>query len=167
MLRLIKADNGMNILGQGLWIILFTLPAAALAVAAHLYAPDLVRIPLPPRVLVPLGAVLALPGLVLWLTAVVQLLVGFPQGKLVTTGAYGVCRNPIYSSFAFSVLPGLSLVTATWVYFIVAAVLYLGVAIFIRREERDLVRVFGDEYRDYTARVHRIVPFVKPRRSAV
>jgi protein-S-isoprenylcysteine O-methyltransferase Ste14 len=32
----------------------------------------------------------------------------------------------------------------------------------IRKEERDLLRVFGDEYRDYTARVHRIVPFVKP-----
>jgi protein-S-isoprenylcysteine O-methyltransferase Ste14 len=27
---------------------------------------------------------------------------------------------------------------------------------------RDLLRVFGDEYRDYTARVHRIIPFVKP-----
>jgi protein-S-isoprenylcysteine O-methyltransferase Ste14 len=106
--------------------------------------------------------VLVLPGLALWLTAVVQLLIGFPRGRLVTEGAYGVCRNPIYSSFALSLLPGLSLVTGTWVYLVVAAVLCLGVRIFIRKEEQDLLRVFGDEYRRYTERVHRIIPFVKP-----
>jgi len=162
MLRPFRAANGMNILGQGGWILLFTVPAVAGAVAAHLCAPDFVRIPLPDKVLLSLGVVIAVPGVALWLAAVVQLLVGFPRGKLVTTGAYGVCRNPIYSSFAFFVLPGMSLATGTWVYLVVAASLCLGVAIFIRREERDLLRVFGEEYRDYTARVHRIVPFMKP-----
>jgi protein-S-isoprenylcysteine O-methyltransferase Ste14 len=162
MLRLFKADNGMNIFGQGIWIILFTIPAAAGAVAAHFYVPNLVALPLPRSILTPLGVALVLPGVVLWLTAVTQLLIGFPQGKLVSTGAYGVCRNPIYSSFGFFILPGLSLASGTWVYLVVAAVLCLGVAIFIRKEERDLLRVFGDEYRHYTARVHRIIPFVKP-----
>jgi protein-S-isoprenylcysteine O-methyltransferase Ste14 len=162
MLRLIKAENGMNIFGQGARIMLFTLPAVAGAIAVHWYAPNLVEIPLSRSILVPLGAALVLCGIVLWLTAVVQLLRGFPRGKLVTAGAYGVCRNPIYSSFAFFVLPGVSLLSGTWVYLVVGAVLCLGVRIFIRKEERDLLRVFGDEYRDYTARVHRLVPFVKP-----
>jgi protein-S-isoprenylcysteine O-methyltransferase Ste14 len=162
MLRLINADNGMNIFGQGLWIMLFTLPVAAGAVAAHLLLPSLVRIPLPGNVLTLPGAALVVLGLVLWGTAVTQLLIGFPRGKLVSAGAYGVCRNPIYSSFGFFVLPGLSLLTGTWVYLAVGAALCLGVWIFIRREERDLLRVFGDEYRRYTARVHRIVPFVRP-----
>jgi protein-S-isoprenylcysteine O-methyltransferase Ste14 len=162
MLRLIKADNGMNIAGQGIRIILFTVPAAVGAVAAHLYAPDLVQIPLPRSILTPIGGVLLLPGLALWLTAVVQLLIGFPRGRLVRSGAYGVCRNPIYSSFGIFVLPGLSFLTGTWVYLVVAAVLCFAVWWFIRREERDLLRVFGDEYRQYTARVHRIVPFLRP-----
>ncbi len=84
------------------------------------------------------------------------------RGKLITAGAYGVCRNPIYSSFGFFILPGLSLLSSTWVYLVVAAVLCLGVRIFIRTEEQDLMRVFGDEYRAYTGRVHRLIPFVKP-----
>jgi protein-S-isoprenylcysteine O-methyltransferase Ste14 len=162
MQRLIKASNGMNIFGQGPWIMLFTLPAAAGAVAAHLLVPDLTRIPLPGSVLSLSGAALLVVGLVMWGTAVAQLLLGFPREKLVASGAYGVCRNPIYSSVAFFVLPGLSLLFGTWVYFVVAATLCLGVWIFIRAEERDLLRVFGDEYRRYTARVHRIVPFVRP-----
>jgi protein-S-isoprenylcysteine O-methyltransferase Ste14 len=166
MPRLIKADNGMNIFGQGIRIMLFTAPAAAGAVWAHLRRPDLVGLPLPGGVLVPLGVALLLLGLGFWLTAIVQLLIGFPRGRLVTSGAYGVCRNPIYSSIALLVLPGLSLASRTWAYLVVAAVLVLGVSIFIPREERDLLRVFGDEYRRYTERVHRIIPFVKPALDA-
>jgi protein-S-isoprenylcysteine O-methyltransferase Ste14 len=162
MLKLIKADNGMNIFGQGIWIMLFTLPAAAGAMVVHFYLPDLVEIPLPRNILTLLGLALVLPGFVLWLTAVVQLLIGFPRGKLVNTGAYGVCRNPIYSSFGLFILPGMSLMSGTWVYLTVAAVLCLDVWIFIRKEEQDLLRVFGDEYRSYTSRVHRLIPFVKP-----
>jgi protein-S-isoprenylcysteine O-methyltransferase Ste14 len=59
-------------------------------------------------------------------------------------------------------LPGLLLMSGTWVCLVVSAVLCLGVVIFIRKEERDLLRVLGDEYQRYTARVHRIIPFVKP-----
>lgn len=165
-MRLIKAENGMNIVGQGMRIVLFTLPAIVAAVAVHRWAPDLARLPLPRNIAVAMGAVLALLGLVMWGAAVVQLLIGFPRGRLVSTGAYGVCRNPIYGSVAFFVLPGLALATGTWVYLLVAAALCLGVVVFIRREEQDLLRVFGDEYRRYSSRVHRIIPFVKPRDTA-
>lgn len=164
--RLVKADNGMNILGQGIWILLVTAVAAAGAGVAHLRVPDVVELPLPRSLLAPLGWVLVAAGLAFWLTALVQLLVAFPQGKLVTTGAYGVCRNPIYSSFALLVLPGASLASGTWVYLAVAAVLFVAVGIFIPKEEQDLLRVFGDEYRRYTVRVHRMIPFLKPGRSA-
>jgi protein-S-isoprenylcysteine O-methyltransferase Ste14 len=61
------------------------------------------------------------------------------------------------------VLPGLSLVLGTWVYVAAGAVLCLGVRILIRKEERDLLRVFGEEYRGYTVRVHRLIPLVRPR----
>ena len=162
-MSLVKADNGMSIVGQGIRIILFTLPAIIAAVAAHRWAPDLVLLPLPKSIATALGAALVLAGLVMWATAVSQLLIGFSRGKLVRTGAYGVCRNPIYGSVAFFVLPGLALATGTWVYLLVAAALCLGVVIFIRKEERDLLRVFGEEYRRYMQRVHRIIPFLKPR----
>jgi protein-S-isoprenylcysteine O-methyltransferase Ste14 len=89
-------------------------------------------------------------------------LTGFPKGKLVTTGAYGVVRNPIYSSVTFFVLPAVSLITLTWVYFVPAVFLYSGVMIFIGVEEKQLILAFGKEYEDYLARVDRMVPFKRP-----
>ncbi len=165
--RLVRADNGMDVFGQGIRIMLFTSVFAAVAIALHLGAPGLVRLPLPRTALVALGVALLVPGAMLWAAGLVQLLVAFSRGKLVTSGAYAVCRNPIYASFGLFVLPGLSFLAGTWVYLAVAAALCLGVRIFIPAEERDLLRVFGDEYRRYTARVHRLLPFVRPARSAV
>jgi len=51
-------------------------------------------------------------------------LTGFSQGKLVTSGAYGVVRNPIYSSATFFILPAISLLALTWVYLVPAVFLY-------------------------------------------
>lgn len=110
----------------------------------------------------PLGYLWLLPGLVLWGSAVAQLLMGFPKGKLVTTGAYGVVRNPIYSSVTFFILPAVALLTLTWVYLIVSVFLYVGVMIFIGTEEQQLTAVFGQQYKDYMARVDRLVPFKRP-----
>ena len=90
---------------------------------------------------------------------------GFSKGKLVTTGAYGIVRNPIYSSVTFFVLPAVALLTLTWVYFVASAFLYAGVMIFIGKEERQLTKAFGEEYENYIARVDRLVPFKKPSRT--
>jgi protein-S-isoprenylcysteine O-methyltransferase Ste14 len=110
----------------------------------------------------PVGYLLLVPGIVLWGTAVVQLLTGFSRGKLVTNGAYGVVRNPIYSSVTFFVVPAVALLTLTWVYILVSAFLYAGVVIFIGKEESQLSTAFGKEYEDYKARVDRLVPFKRP-----
>lgn len=162
MLKIIKAENGMNIGGQGPKIMLFTLPFAILAVLLHWYAAPAAMLPYSFAFAPAIGIILLILGGVQWLTAVTQLLQGFPKGKLVTTGAYGVCRNPIYSSFIVYILPAISLLTWSWVYFAVALIMWAGVAIFIKKEEEDLRRVFGLDYEKYTARVDRIVPFLKP-----
>jgi protein-S-isoprenylcysteine O-methyltransferase Ste14 len=62
----------------------------------------------------------------------------------------------------FFVLPGLALLTLTWVYFVPSVFLYLGVMIFIGKEEQQLTKAFGKQYEDYLARVDRLVPFIKP-----
>ena len=89
---------------------------------------------------------------------VIQLLAGFPKGKLVTTGAYGVVRNPIYSSVTFFILPAVAFLTLTWVYLVVSFFLYAGVIMFIGTEEKQLTNAFGKEYEAYMARVDRLVP---------
>lgn len=162
MLNIFKKHHDMNIVGQGGKIILFTLPALIAAIWAAGAYPRIAALPAGLSFLKPVGYVLLVPGLILWAAAVFQLLTGFPQGKLVTTGAYGVVRNPIYSSVALFILPAVSLLTLTWVYFVPAVFLLAGVLIFIRTEERQLTQAFGKQYEDYLARVDRLIPFKKP-----
>jgi protein-S-isoprenylcysteine O-methyltransferase Ste14 len=160
MLKIFQSQNGMNIIGQGIKILLFALPFAIAAVMIHVRFPDRASLPTALTILKPAGYLFLALGFVLWLISVIQLLKDFPKGKLITTGAYGVCRNPLYSSFIVGILPGIALLTWTWVYFPVSVALYVGVVIFITKEEEKLLQVFGQEYRDYQARVHRIIPFI-------
>ena len=162
MINIFKKQHGMNIVGQGGKIILFMLPSLVGAILIHRYFPQVVALPESLRFIKPVGYVLLIPGLLLWGTAVIQLLAGFPQGRLVTTGAYGVVRNPIYSSVTFFILPAVTLTTLTWVYLIVSVFLYVGVMIFIGTEERQLTHAFGRQYERYMASVDRLVPFKRP-----
>jgi protein-S-isoprenylcysteine O-methyltransferase Ste14 len=160
--NIFKKQKGMTIIGQGGKIILFTLPSLIAAILVHIYFPQIAALPESISFIRPLGNILLVPGLILWGTAVIQLLMGFSKGKLVTTGAYGVVRNPIYSSVTFFVFPAVALMTFTWVYFVPSVFLYTGVMMFIGVEEKQLTEAFGKEYEDYMARVDRLVPFKKP-----
>jgi len=162
MINILKKQNGMNIIGQGGKIILFMLPSLIIAILVHVYFPQITSLPESLSFIQPVGYILLIPGLILWGTAIIQLLTAFSKGKLVTTGAYGVVRNPIYSSVTFFVLPAVALITLTWVYFVPAIFLYSGVMIFIGVEEKQLTIAFGKEYEDYMSRVDRMVPFKKP-----
>jgi protein-S-isoprenylcysteine O-methyltransferase Ste14 len=162
MINILKKQHGMNIVGQGGKIILFMLPSLIAAIWIHVNLPQVATLPERLSFIKPVGYVLLLPGLLLWASAVIQLMSGFSQGKLVTTGAYGVVRNPIYSSVTFFILPAVALLTQTWVYFIVSVFLYVGVMIFIGTEEEQLTQAFGKAYEDYLAQVDRLVPLKKP-----
>ena len=162
MINIFKKQNGMNIVGQGGKIILFTLPSLFAAIFFQIYYAQIVALPESIHFIKPWGYLLLIPGLLLWGTALIQLLTGFSKGKLVTGGAYGVVRNPIYSSATFFILPAVALLTLTWGYFVPSVFLYLGVTIFISVEERQLAKVFGKQYEEYLSRVDRLIPFKKP-----
>ena len=80
-----------------------------------------------------------------------------PTATIVTTGPYALSRNPIYVSF-YVVYVGIALMVNTvWPIAVLPvgiALLYYGV---IARDEIYLARVFGDEFRQYKARVRRWV----------
>jgi protein-S-isoprenylcysteine O-methyltransferase Ste14 len=162
MSNIFKNSKGMNIVGQGGKIILFMLPSLLAALAVHKYFRQIAKLPDAVGFLRSAGYILLAPGLVLWAAAMIQLLSDFPKGKLVKTGAYGVVRNPIYSSVTFFILPGVSLITLTWVYLVASVFLYAGVIIFIRKEEKNLLAAFGGEYEEYLEKVNRMIPFKKP-----
>lgn len=162
MINILKKHHGMDIVGQGGKIILFTLPSLIAAILVHAYLPKIAALPGGISFIRPVGFLLLPPGLILWGTAVIQLMVGFSNGRLVTTGAYGLVRNPIYSSAMFFILPAVALITLTWTYMIPSIFLYVGVMVFIGKEERQLTQAFGREYDDYLARVDRLIPLKKP-----
>ncbi len=162
MLNIFKGHHGMNIIGQGGKIILFMLPSLIAAILVHIYYPQFAALPAGLSFIQPVGYLLLLPGVVLWGAAVIQLVTGFPKGRLVTTGAYGVVRNPIYSSVTFFVLPAVALLTLTWVHLVPAVFLYVGVAVFIGKEEHQLKKAFGKDYEEYLARVDRLIPLKRP-----
>ena len=163
MINILRKQNGMNIVGQGGKIILFTLPSLIAAIWIHTYLPQIAALPESISFIRPLGYFLLVPGVILWGTAVIQLITGFSKGELVTSGAYGIVRNPIYASVTFFVLPAVALLTLTWVYFVPSIFLYAGVMIFIGTEEKQLTLAFGKQYQDYMGNVDRLIPFKKPQ----
>ena len=162
MINILAKQNGMSIVGQGGKIILFMLPSLIAAILVQIYLPGIAALPESISFIRPAGYLFLLAGLILWGTAVIQLTTGFSKCKLVTTGAYGVVRNPIYSSVTFFILPAVTLMTLTLVYIVSSLFLYVGVMIFIGKEEKQLSMAFGKQYEDYKARVDRLVPWKKP-----
>ena len=78
-----------------------------------------------------------------------------PTSTIVTSGIFGVSRNPIYLALCIANI-GFGLIFNSWwvlLSFIPAAILVYLIA--IRSEERYLERKFGDEYLEYKARVRR------------
>ena len=111
MISILKNRNGMNIVGQGGKIILFMLPFLVAAILAHMYLPRIAVLAGRISFIRSLGYLLLLFGLILWGAAVIQLIMDFSKGRLVTTGSYGVVRNPIYASATFFIFPSIALIT--------------------------------------------------------
>lgn len=91
-------------------------------------------------------------------------LVGQPYTArdFVTPGPYRLVRHPLYVGWflAFWMTPTMTLAHLV---FAVATSAYILIA--IQFEEHDMVREFGDTYRDYRRRVPMLVPFSRSRRA--
>lgn len=108
-----------------------------------------------------IGVVFCLLGLLLFLYSLISFgksfRVGIDEdhpGPLITTGAFAISRNPIYTAFGF-VLLGEFLIYPNWI-----LLLYLiaGYWLFNRQvllEEQSLRKIYGEEYKQYSKKVRR------------
>ncbi len=77
-------------------------------------------------------------------------------GELVTTGAFSISRNPIYTAFGL-VLTGIFLIIPNW---IILIYVFIGIWLFTRQillEEESLKKIYGEKYTDYCNRVRRFL----------
>jgi protein-S-isoprenylcysteine O-methyltransferase Ste14 len=79
--------------------------------------------------------------------------------RLVTDGLYRRIRHPLYLGEATRNL-GFTLILSSGYGFTLVLLGSLFLLVRIRREERMMLEVFGDEYRDYMARTWRLIPHV-------
>jgi protein-S-isoprenylcysteine O-methyltransferase Ste14 len=82
----------------------------------------------------------------------------FRQGRLVTTGIFGIVRNPIYAAWTFLIVPGILLITRCAIMWLVPVFMYASFKVLIRTEDEYLERKFGAEYRAYRAKTGELFP---------
>jgi protein-S-isoprenylcysteine O-methyltransferase Ste14 len=98
-------------------------------------------------------------GVSFWLYSAFYFLKYFKPGKLITKGAFALCRNPIYSSIIVFIIPSLAIIFHSGLLFSISLVLYIGFKISIHGETTVLRRIFGQEYEVYEKSVNEIIPF--------
>jgi len=137
---------------------------AVAAGAATYFWPGWFAIRWPPYpALLAAGAILLAVGIPLQMVAGRALWKAHQQDRLITTGAYALCRNPLYANILLTLLPGAAFVCRSWLMLTASVVMYVLVRIRIHREEEYLRRRFGQEYLDYCRRTNAIFPTIRRR----
>jgi len=104
-----------------------------------------------PSFLLYCGLFLVFAGLALYIATLPLLLKGLKELKMITTGAFGLCRNPLYVSFILFLLPGIALALNSWLVLTAAVLSYILFKINIKSEYVEMENFFGDEYRKYSS----------------
>ncbi len=152
----------MSIAGAGPVIAGLTfLYAVAMGLITHFGPPWLVIRGVPHVWLAAAGGLLIAVTLVLHVVSARTLLGGFREGRLVTTGVYTVCRNPLYAWWILLGIPGIAFLLRSWPFLTVPVFMYVVTRIFVRREEALLEGQFGEEYIAYKRRVNAIFPTLR------
>jgi protein-S-isoprenylcysteine O-methyltransferase Ste14 len=80
------------------------------------------------------------------------------QEELAVNGPYKVVRNPMYLARFILILGFVVLTGNPWLIGIYAVVYYFYMVNRVKREERKLIKVFGEDYADYSRQVNRFLP---------
>ena len=104
------------------------------------------------------GIALLIIGLILYFTTLKLLLKGIKETRLITTGSYSICQNPIYSVYLLILIPSLSLIFNSWLILTSSIVGYILFKIFIISEYKELEKIFGLDYLKYKNETAEFLP---------
>ena len=114
-----------------------------------------------------LGILLIILAAVLWAKGALKsgILECVEDNRLLTSGIYAWCRNPIYSAFMFLIW-GICLIPSNMLILVNLPLSYILMGIFLRpTEEKWLEELYGDEYREYCRNVNRAIPWKKRKKG--
>jgi protein-S-isoprenylcysteine O-methyltransferase Ste14 len=110
-----------------------------------------------------IGVAACVMGILLFIYALISFGISFRvgldedhPGELVTTGAFSISRNPIYTAFGL-VLTGIFFVIPNW---IILIYVFAGIWLFKRQillEEQSLKGIYGEKYAAYCKKVRRFL----------
>ena len=152
----------LDFFGVGPKIGRITLPYLAGAIALTIIFPELFTFGEPVRnYLLIAGIVLLAIGLILYGLTVRLLLKGLKETRLVTTGMYRYCQNPLYAVLILLVIPGSGLLMNSWLILTTSVIGYIVFKKLISSEYKEMTEVFGDEYLQYKERTPEFFPFIR------
>jgi protein-S-isoprenylcysteine O-methyltransferase Ste14 len=111
------------------------------------------------RILFFFGLSVVIAGSLLYLLTVPAMLKGLINTKLITTGTYYLCCNPLYASIILFIIPGVSLMMNSWLVLTTSIVGYVLLKINIKIEYKELEELFGDDFRKYRNETPEFFPF--------
>jgi protein-S-isoprenylcysteine O-methyltransferase Ste14 len=141
------------LIGAGDRIGLFVLPFVVVGVIANIAFPSAFEVGGPSDVLRAISIVVLIPGVVIWIWAVVLILTKVPRGELITSGPYALVKHPIYVGVALLVLPWLGFLLNTWLGAAIGVVLYVACRRYAPEEEAVLSKTFGAAWDEYVRTV--------------
>lgn len=98
-------------------------------------------------------------GIVLYAAALRAMLKAYKADKLCTTGAFGICRHPIYSAWICFLVPGMAFLVNSLLSFTTPLVMYGLFKVLIPKEDQHLQKRFGAEYLRYRKITPELLPF--------
>jgi protein-S-isoprenylcysteine O-methyltransferase Ste14 len=105
------------------------------------------------------GILLMVAGLIFYFSTVRLLLKGLKETRLITSGPYSICRNPLYLSLIILIIPALSLMLNSWLVLTSSVVGYILFKLFIKSENSELEKFFGEDYLKYKRKTPEFFPF--------
>ncbi len=114
-------------------------------------------------ILIIAGIVLLAAGLIFYFSTVRMLLKGLKETRLITTGPYGLCQNPLYTSLILFIIPALSFLLNSWLVLTSTFIGYILFKLFIKTEYDEMEKFFGENYIKYKKETPEFFPFPKKK----
>jgi protein-S-isoprenylcysteine O-methyltransferase Ste14 len=106
-----------------------------------------------------IGLAFLITGSIMYVMTIPSLLNGLKNTKLIRTGTFYLCCNPLYSSIILLIIPGVSFMMNSWLVLTTSVIGIVLCKIFIRREYAEMEEFFGEDFTKYRNETPEFLPF--------